>query len=207
MKKLLLLLAGVGLLTGVQTSVAGDTYFGVTGGFARTIWAPCWTSDGYADAGNGAFLLEMRAQLPYKEHLFVVPFVSYLSANHTTSYRTGGYEVYDIHTERTYFREIGAGVHMHYHLPILGRAIYVGGGPALRFHESGRRSVWAPHQMDTHSGTSPALCILGGWATRIGEKFVTFFEPQVIFSPDAIDRQETYYPPDRLSLQMGILWK
>lgn len=207
MKRLLLVLTGVGLLAMTQVSLARDYYLGATGGFARTIWAPGWRSDGYPGAGNGAPAFGVRASFPYKENLSLAPFVSYLSASHTTSYRTGGFDRYDIQTERTYFREIEVGVHLHYHLPILKRAIYIGGGPGLRFHESGRRSTTTPHQMDTHSGTSPGLALVGGLATEMGERFVAFFEPQFVFSPDAIDRQERYYPPDKLAVQMGILWK
>ena len=207
MKKLTALLLGVGLLTSTQVTLARDYYFGMTGGFARTIWAPGWKSDGYPDAGNGAPVISMRAKLPYKENLFITPFVSYLFANHVASYCTGNSDYYDFQTEHTYFREIEVGVHLHYHLPILKRAIYIGGGPGLRFHESGRRAASASYQMDTHSGTSPALALVGGWTTSMGERLVTFFELQFVFSPDAIDRQETYYPPDKISFQMGILWK
>jgi len=207
MKKFLLILTGAGLLAMTSLSWAGDTYLGVTLGAARTIWAPDWNSDGYSDAGNGAPVFSLRVQFPYKKHLTITPFISYATTNHTTSYREGGYDVYIIHTERTYYREMEVGAYLHYHLPVLNRRIYIGGGPELRFHESGRRLKEASHQMETHSGTSPGIALVCGWTTTIGEKFIAFFEPQFVFSPDAIDRQEAGYPPDKFSLQMGILWK
>lgn len=207
MKKFFALLLGFALLMTSQVALARNCYFGASWGFTRTIWAPNWGSDGYPQAGNGALTLSLRAKLPYKENLSIIPFVSYLTSRHTTSYRTGGYDVYIIHTEHTYFREMDVGVHLHYYLPLLDRSIYIGGGPALQFHESGRRLFTEPHQMETFDDTSPAVALACGWATKAGERLVVFFEPQFVFSPDAIDRQKASYPPDKLTLQMGILWK
>ncbi|MFH1009639.1 MAG: hypothetical protein V1784_00210 [bacterium] len=206
MKKLWILLLGIGLLVPAHILLARDFQWGLGWGMTRTIWAGGWNSDGYPDAGNGAATLSLRLQVPYKANLSVVPFMNYLWSRHTTSYRTDDYSRYDLWTEITYFREIEVGSHLHYSLPLLRRAIYVGGGPSLRFYESGKRLSTEHHEMETHRGSAPTLALVGGWKT-VGKRFTTFVEPQFSFSPDGIDRQKAYYAPDKFALQMGILWK
>jgi hypothetical protein len=206
MRKFPLLLLGIGLLVPAQLLLADDFHWGVGWGMTRTIWAGGWNSDGYPQAGNGALTLSMRAHVPYKENVAIVPFLSYLWSRHTTSYRTDDYSRYDLWTERTYFREMEVGTHLHFGLPFIHRGIYVGGGPAVRFYESGKQLSTEHHQIETHRGTAMALAVVGGWRT-VGKRYITFVEPQFAFSPDAIDRQKTYYAPDKFCVLMGILWK
>jgi hypothetical protein len=206
MRKFLLLVLGLGLLVPAQISLARDLSWGVGWGMTRTIWAGGWTSDGYPQAGNGAITLSLRADVPYKENISVVPFASYAWSRHTTSYRTPDYTRYDLWTEYTYYRETQLGAHMHFQLPVLHHRLYIGGGPAVRFHESGKRLSTEEHQMELYRGTAITIGLVGGWR-NVGKKYITFIEPQFAFSPDAMDRQETYYAPDEFSVQMGILWK
>ncbi|MBU0690305.1 hypothetical protein KKC97_04095 [bacterium] len=219
MKHALLILSTVIVVFSIpwEAAQAQAPATGVSWGFTRTYWDGKWYKDGYAGAGTGATMLSLRREMPVGAQTQVSLYISYLWMRNTIStliepvivdpvtdeVLNGG--MMFTQTHRSYYREYDVGVNLHRYLFPDGPMIYIGGGPLVRWGQSGRRNIDGPPPGDTHKATWFGLTVLAGYRTEWKGR-TTFFEPQLTFSPDMADRWQENYPPVNLSFQMGMLW-
>ncbi len=219
MKHALLILSTMIVVLSVpwETVQAQTPATGFSWGFTRTYWDGKWYEDGYAGAGTGATVLSLRRETQLNERTDISLYLSYLWMRNTISTLiepvivdpltddviSGGMMFTQSH--RSYYREYNLGVNLHRYLFPEEPSIYIGGGPLVRWGQSGRRDIKAEPPGDIHKATWFGLTVLAGYRSEWNGR-TAFFEPQLTFSPDMADRWQENYPPVNLTFQMGLLW-
>ncbi|MCB9365949.1 MAG: hypothetical protein H6508_02000 [Calditrichaeota bacterium] len=208
------------LLALAPVAKAWEGATGVSWGYTRTYWQGTWYQDGYAEAGTAGNMLSVRHEVPFGAHTNFVMSGSYSWLRHTTTTLlepvvidpltddviSGGAML--TRTDHTYFREIDLAAQVHYYLDDRGASkFYVGGGPAARWGSAGKRRQDALksdyHTQAAWFGLSGLAGIRQEWNDN---GLQTFFEPQLLWSPDNADRYQETFPPVSLIVAMGILW-
>ena len=187
------------------------SYTGLSWGAVHTVWNGRWSNEGYPRAGTMAPFISLRKVSPTGSQLAVAPYFSYFATYSTISTLicdtcTQGALNDGTLTERMYYREIDLGLNFQYHLSVKCPEWYVGGGPSVRWGQAGLRVRGEPRPGVVRRATWFGLTVLGGYLHDWGGKQSMFIEPQFTFCPDPADRWQRNYPPDTVTLQMGILW-
>jgi hypothetical protein len=188
-----------------QPARRSRSYTGVSWGAMHTIWNSSWSDEGYPAAGTLGPVISLRRISSTSATMAWVPYISYsiLQSNVTESGDSAGNGG---GTLRTYFREIDLGLNLQISLSAQHPEWYVGGGPSIRWGQAGRRVNHEPRPGTVRKAAWFGVNALAGYRVDWGKKYAIFFEPQVTFSPDNADRWQHNYPPETVTLQMGILW-
>jgi hypothetical protein len=178
---------------------------GISWGFTRTWWSRRASDEGYAQAGTAGPSIGLRLWRPTGKRTGVTPYIQYFWMNATQTVLLCD-SCGDTRTERTAFRELDLGLNFDYSLTPSGNGFYLGGGPLVRWGQAGRREVGSNQSGLTQKAAWFGVTLLAGYRTPFGKHSMAFFEPQLVLSPDLADRWQQTYPPDNLTVLMGILW-
>ena len=197
--------------SGVPPSAPLKSYTGLSWGATHTIWNGRWTNEGYPAAGTMAPYISLRKVSPLGAKMGMEPYLSYFAMYSTISTLicdtcTQGSLNDDTRTERMYFREIDLGLNLLAYPNPRNHDWYIGGGPVIRWGQSGRRVKNEGRPGLVRKGAWFGLTLVTGVKQDWGDKYAIFIEPQFTFSPDPSDRWQHNYPPETLTLQMGLLW-
>lgn len=214
------ILSALTLLATFSIAHGQPAALGLSWGYTRTYWDGTWYEDAYTGAGTAGNMFCIRREMPLNDLTRLSVSAAYSWMRHTTTTLveqvvidpvtdqvvSGG--ALDTRTEHSYFREIDLAVHAHRYLQSEGRnRFYVGGGPAIRWGSAGRREQDSRSLSYQTNAAWFGLSILGGLRQQWREDGpVTFFEPQLLWSPDAADRYQKTFPPVNLVVAMGVLW-
>ena len=181
------------------------SYTGLSWGAAHTIWNGRWSNEGYPEAGTLGPLVSLRKISPINSKLAIVPYLTYyvLNSRVSVSCDTCANGTQSI---RTYFREIDLGLNLQATPWPKCPEWYFGGGPSVRWGQSGRRVGNEQRPGTVRKAAWFGLTALVGYRFDWGKSRAVFFEPQLTFSPDFADRWQRNYPPDVFNVQMGFLW-
>ncbi len=180
------------------------SYTGFSWGMVHTIWNGRWSNEGYPEAGTMGFLLSLRKISPMGTSMALAPYLNYSIMNSRVSVLSDSTPSGTV-SLRTYFREIDLGINLQAFVSKKCPGWYIGGGPSVRWGQAGKRVGHEPRPGSVRKATWFGLTALIGYRQE-WKKTAVFMEPQFTFSPDMADRWQHNYPPDMLSLQMGILW-
>lgn len=189
----------------VKLPAALKSYTGLSWGAAHSIWNGRWTNEGYPEAGTLGPLVSLRKVSTVSSKLAMVPYLSYYVFHSRVSVLCdtcldGSANI------RTYFREINLGLNLHATVSAMHPEWYVGGGPVIRWGQAGRRVGHERRPGNIRKAAWFGVTMLAGYRHGWGEKHAVFIEPQFTISPDMADRWQRNYPPEVITLQMGILW-
>ena len=195
----------------VRPPVALRSYTGLSWGATHTIWNGRWSNEGYPQAGTMAPFISLRKISPVGSRMAMAPYLSYFAMYSTISTLicdtcTQGALNDDTRTERMYFREIDLGLNLLAYPSARNHNWYVGGGPVIRWGQAGKRVRGEERPGIVRKGAWFGLALVAGLRQDWGEKQAIFIEPQFTFSPDPSDRWQRNYPPETLTLHMGLLW-
>ncbi len=200
-----LALAAVALAEDEESN--GSTRFGLSWGFTRTYWSSNINDEGYARAGSGAMRIGIRRVQSSRERMEIVPHAEYLWAGSTVTTLICDTCYGMTITERSYFRELDLGFDVHYYPWQACRNFYVGAGPLVRWGSAGIRELRETRPGEVMKAAWFGINLKLGLSTTDRNGMSAFCEPVITWSPDAADRWQRVYPPDNLSLQMGLMWK
>lgn len=214
------LLTALILLATATAAFAQSAATGLSWGYTRTYWDGTWYEDGYAGAGTAGNMISIRREMPMNDRTRIAVSGSYSWMRHTTTTLrepvvidpltdeviSGG--MLDTRTDHTYFREIDLALHAHHYLDNEGKnKFYIGGGPSARWGSAGKREQDSREASYQTNAAWFGFSALAGLRQQWNEDgLVTFFEPQLLWSPDAADRYQDTFPPVNLIVAMGVLW-
>ncbi|MBK6766441.1 MAG: hypothetical protein IPG71_09015 [bacterium] len=194
--------------------------FGFSWGYTRTYWDGTWYEDAYTGAGTAGNMFSVRREMPMNDRTRLAVSATYNWMRHTTTTLiepvvidpvtdqviSGG--LLAARTEHSYFREIDVAIHAHRYVnPESRNRFYFGGGPAIRWGSAGRRDQDSRRMSYQTNAAWFGLSVVGGLRQQWKEDGLeTFFEPQLLWSPDAADRYQETFPPVNLVVAMGVLW-
>ncbi len=186
---------------------AKSVSYGLSWGFTRTYWSADKNDEGYAAAGTGATRLGFRRIQPADESWELVPHLDYLWMRSTITTLICDTCYGEVRTDRSYFRELDLGLDLHFFPFHECDDFYVGTGPLVRWGSSGTRMDQGRRNERSTRAAWFGLNMMIGYRAFHGENLGAFIEPVLTWSPDDADRWQHVFPPDNLSLQMGLMWK
>ena len=189
----------------VRTLVEPRSYTGLSWGAAHTVWNGHWSNEGYAEAGTLGPAISLRKVSTVNSRMAIVPYLNYFVMNSRVSELCDTCDNGTV-SVRTYFREIDLGLNLHATVSQKHPEWYIGGGPSIRWGQAGKRVGYERRPGSVRKAAWFGVTALAGYRLDWGQKHAVFFEPQVTFSPDMADRWQRNYPPEVVTIQMGILW-
>ena len=180
------------------------SYTGFSWGMVHTIWNGRWNNEGYPRAGTMGLQLGLRKISPMGSNMALAPYVNYSIMYSRVSELSDSTPSGTV-SLRTYFREIDLGINLQASVFKKCPGWYIGGGPSVRWGQAGKRVGHEVRPGTVRKATWFGLTALMGYRQE-WKNHAVFIEPQYTFSPDMADRWQRNYPPDMVSLQMGVLW-
>ncbi|MBU0508139.1 hypothetical protein KKH27_04800 [bacterium] len=193
-------------VTACNAGENGKSYNGISWGFSRTWWSADANNEGYPAAGNAGAMVELRRVRMLNDRVAFSPYLQYFWMRSTITTLICDTCYGETVTERSFFREIDLGFNLHLFPVKSCDEFYIGGGPSVRWGQAARREAGTATNTFTAKAAWFGVTVLAGIRTPLYGTSIAFFEPQFTFSPDQADRWQAIYPPDKMSVHMGVLW-